>query len=71
MRLIQTLGEWDGQAALCVSIQKDANAAHWAMIALDDRKNGAGYTDQDRKHLEELAQKIARALEEDALEDRD
>lgn len=74
-KLIQTLGEWDGVAALCIPIETGAGASRFGFVALDDRTNGAQYTDRDRSALNNLAQTVARALEEDQLaspnEDRD
>ncbi len=64
-KLIQTIGEWDGVAAMCVDIQNGVRGVRFGMIALDDRKNGAVYTEHDRKAMDELAERIARALEED------
>lgn len=65
------LGEWDGQAALRLTVQADEQSKRYGWIALDDRKNGAPYSLQERQLLGQIAQKVARALEQDADADRD
>ena len=67
LKLIQTLGVWDGNAACSIPLQRDANAPRFGMLALADRKNGAAYTEHDLQAITELARSIARALEEDAV----
>lgn len=63
--LLQTVGAWDGEAALCIPLESQEGAPRFGMIALDDRLNGAQYSEEDRQALTALAQIVARALEED------
>lgn len=65
-KLIQTLGDWNGKPAFCFPIQHDTNSTRFGWLALGERKHGETFTEHDCKHLQELAQLIARALEEDA-----
>lgn len=65
LHLLETLGAWDGDAALCIPVAGREGAPSLGMIALDDRKNDAPYTDEDRQALNHLAETVVRALEED------
>lgn len=65
VRLVQTLGEWDGVACLEIPIESNPGAARFGIVALDERKNGAQYSDRDQAALNAVAQTVARALEED------
>lgn len=65
LKLVQTYGDYDGIAALCIQIESEKDAQNFGMIALDDRTNGTQYTQRDQTALDELAQLVARALEED------
>lgn len=67
--LIQTLGEWDGEAALCLPLAEDDSAPSLGIIALDDRKNDSPYSEEDRRRLSNLAQIVVRALQEDQAVD--
>lgn len=69
--LIQAHGAWEGQAVICIPIQSEPSAARFGWLALGDRKSGEPYSPQDISVLEDLARKIGRALQEDALEDSD
>lgn len=66
--LLQALGEWDGEAALCMPFQISEEPVRVGWIALDDRKNGEPYTPAEFDLLSKLFVQIERALQEDALD---
>ncbi len=68
-KILYTLGEWDGEASLCIPIESSAGATRFGYIALDERKNGAQYSARDQAALQDVTQAVARALEEDQFTD--
>ncbi len=63
--VLHTIGEWDGEAALCIPLATGDGVEPLGMIALDDRKNDDPYSEQDTRALTELAQLVARAIRDD------
>jgi hypothetical protein len=64
-RLLQTAGKWDGEAALCIPIEREPGATRFGTIALDEALDGVRYSEPEIKGLEELGRTVASALEED------
>ena len=62
---IHTTGEWDGAAHLSVPLRSAEDSAQLGVLALGARRNGAEYTSQDRAMLQEAAQVVALAIEQD------
>lgn len=69
-KMLESVGIWQGVAAMCVAIENITGTERYGWVALDDRKDGAPYSDEEFKALQDLAYQIADALQEDAL-DRD
>ncbi len=56
---------WTGEAALSVPLQHAPDGEKLGMIVLGERRDGSEYTTRDRAVLEEAAQVVALAIEED------
>jgi hypothetical protein len=63
LRPINTTGEWQGKERMSVSVK--CSGARIAQIALGARRSGRAYTDLDRETLEQVAQTVGQAIEED------
>lgn len=59
-RLVHQVGDWDGEANLSIPLEE--NGARLGTLTLGARRNGRGYTAQDREALEQLAGLAAHAL---------
>lgn len=64
LNLVDTLGTWDGNARLTVPLC--AGGKEYGVVALGDRKRGPDYTAHEREVLQQTAQAVALAIEQDA-----
>ena len=60
---IHTTGEWKGEERISVPVE--CSGARIGCIALGLRRHGRDYADSDRKALEQVAQVVGQAIEED------
>lgn len=63
LELVRAWGNWDGVAQLSVPLS--TGEKEFGVILLGIREKGSGYTTGDRSALQETAQVVARAIEED------
>ncbi len=62
------MGEWNGEEQ--VSVPVECAGERIACVALGTRRHGRPYSDLDREALEEVAQVVGQAIEEDGGVDR-
>jgi hypothetical protein len=60
MKLVHTTGEWRGEAQISVPLEHKGRRI--GVMSLGPREEGAAYTDQDRKMLQEVANAVADAI---------
>lgn len=64
-KLVQSRGVWNGDATLTVSLQDGEEGKTVGAISLGPRRNGAGYSQQDRATLQGICNLVALAIEQD------
>jgi hypothetical protein len=60
MQLLATSGNWNGDARLSVPLKSEGQEI--GRLALGARRNGRGYSDEERARLEEIASLVADAI---------
>jgi hypothetical protein len=66
LRLIGSVGEWNGKAKLSVPLETAEHGKRLGVLMLGERGNGFDYTPSDRGALEEIASLVALAIEQDS-----
>lgn len=65
LELCDTVGEWNGQAALSVPLMAQKAGRRLGLLSLGDRIQGRAYTERERQMLQEVAAVVAQAVEQD------
>jgi hypothetical protein len=68
LRQIHTAGEWKGDERMSVPVE--ASGIRIACVALSRRRRGGDYADLDRKAMEQAAEAVGKAVEEDRASQR-
>jgi hypothetical protein len=60
LRLVQSCGDWKGQAELAVPLESDG--IRFGLIALSPKCSGSGYTEEDKQSLQKIGNLVARTM---------
>jgi hypothetical protein len=62
LELVQTCGDWSGEAKVDVPLQNPESGARIGLVALGSRRNGLDYSPRDRETLQQIAMHVTRVI---------